>query len=244
MALSTHRRDGTRPRRRPRLLPRRDPRRWELRLIGALLLLGAAAYTAWVLEDFLVARLHPVHGSVGEPAAQHRPLGGIFRATDLVAGLAVLGGCVIALVRLPAGPRRLRVAGWVPLALFGAATAVPALPAAHGVTGPLAVLCALAGLVTLTVAARRYGCLPRLARIGPYLVAAELGATVWTLASVAALEAWRVRWALGAGQRAQVALIAAWLAVLGTSVVHANRAGGPEGPPSGPRENGGGRVGR
>ncbi|MBV9022590.1 MAG: DUF998 domain-containing protein [Streptomycetaceae bacterium] len=200
---------------------RRCPHRWELRLIGALLLLGATAYAAGGLEALLVTRLHPLHSLhplhayAGEPSAQHKPLGGIFRATDVVAGLAVLSGSVIALARLPAGCRPLSATGWASLALFGTVTAVDT---AHGVAGSLTVLCALAGLMTLTVAARRYHCRPRLARVGPYLLAAELGATVWTLAATAAFEAWHVRWALGTGRRAQVALIAVWLAVLGTSV--------------------------
>lgn len=245
-----HRRTATSPRRRP-------PRRWELWLIGALLLIGAAACTAWVLDAVLVTRLQPANAYAGEPSdAPDGPLGGIFRATDLVAGLAVLAGCVIALVRLPAVRRPLPAVGWVLLALFGAATAVdsrlphgctPArdqacdahqsaglVPAAHsaytaytahGVAGSLAVLCALAGLVILTAAARRYACWSRLARIGPYLAAAELGATIWTLAAVAALQAWHVGWALGAGRRAQVALIAVWLAMLAASVPHVGRAG-------------------
>jgi hypothetical protein len=172
----------------------RCPRRWELLLIGALLLTGAAAYTAWVAGG--------LPGGQGE---------------DVVAGLAVLGGSVIVLVRLPAGRRPLPAAGWASLALFGAATAVDP---AHGVAASSTVtaLCALAGLVALTVAARRHHCWPQLARVGPYLLAAELGATVWTLAATAAFETWHVSWALGTGRRAQALLTGVWLAVLGTSV--------------------------
>jgi hypothetical protein len=186
--------DPTCPTRRGAMRPRQGPRRWERWLIGALLLLGAAAYTAWVAG--------------GTPGGQ---------GEDVVAGLAVLGGSVIALVRLPAGRRPLPAAGWASLALFGAATAVDP---AHGAAGSstVAVLCAPAGLVALTVAARRHHCWPQLARVGPYLLAAELGATVWTLAATAAFGTWHVGWALGTGRRAQAVLTGVWLAVLGASV--------------------------
>ncbi|MER5312782.1 DUF998 domain-containing protein, partial [Streptomyces sp. NPDC002773] len=129
--------------------------------------------------------------------------------------------------------------GWIALAVFGAATAldsrlplscaptadaacaareaaglVPATHTAHAVSSGLAMTGALAALIALTVAARRHGRWRPLARIGPAVVALELAATVWTLAAVAASEAGRGSWALGAAQRSQVLLVAVWLAVL------------------------------
>ncbi|MFJ3584107.1 DUF998 domain-containing protein [Streptomyces sp. NPDC090127] len=65
---------------------------------------------------------------------------------------------------------------------------------------------------------------PLLVRTGPVLVVLELAATVWTLTAVAASEAGRGTWALGAGQRLQVLLVAVWLGVLAASVVSADRA--------------------
>lgn len=211
------------------------------RTVAAALLLGAAAYTAWVLEVVLTTGLDPVNAYVSELAAADQPLGGLFRATDLTAGLAVAAAAVTALLRLPRRPWA--VAGWAALALFGAATAVdsrlplscaptddeecaaretaglvPATHTAHAVSSTLAMAGALAAVVALTVAARRYRWWPRLSRCGPGLVVAELLATGWTLASVAAFQAGQGTWALGAGQRLQVLLVAVWLAVLASSV--------------------------
>lgn len=135
------------------------------------------------------------------------------------------------------------VLGWGALALFGAATVadsrlplscaattdpacaareaaglVPATHTAHAVSSGLAMTGALLALVALTVAARRYGRGRPLARTGPVVVALELAATGWTLAAVAAFEAGKGTWALGAGQRLQVLLVAVWLAVLAYSL--------------------------
>ncbi|MFJ2933475.1 DUF998 domain-containing protein [Streptomyces sp. NPDC087219] len=143
------------------------------------------------------------------------------------------------------------VLGWGALALFGAATVadsrlplscaatadpacaaretaglVPATHTAHAVSSGLAMTGALVALVALTMAARRYGRRRPLARTGPVVVALELAATVWTLAAVAAFEAGKGTWALGAGQRLQVLLVAVWLAVLAFSL--ATSRPGPE----------------
>ncbi|WP_407286268.1 DUF998 domain-containing protein [Streptomyces sp. BP-8] len=217
------------------------------RVAATLLLLGAAAYTAWVLEVVLATGLDPVQAYVSELAAADQPLGGLFRATDLVAGLLVLAGAVTA---LPATERRpWATAGWAALALFGAATAVdsrlplscaptsdpacaaretaglvPATHTAHALSSSCAMLGALAALVLLTFAARRYDRWPPLARFGPALVLAELAATLWTLASVAAFSAGRGTWALGAGQRLQVLLVALYIALLAVCVARSGPA--------------------
>ncbi len=230
------------------------------RAVAALLLLSAVAYTAWVLEVVLSTGLDPVQAYISELAAEDQPLGGLFRATDLVAGLAVLAAALLALsafhLRRPAPPeaggspvrRPWAAGGWAALALFGAATAadsrlplscaptsdemcaaretaglVPATHTAHAVTSSLAVLGALGGLTALTVAARRYHRWPPVARYGPWLLGAELLATGWSLGAIAAFEAGRGTWALGAGQRLQVLLVALWLALLAAAV---GRTGG------------------
>ncbi|MER5885166.1 DUF998 domain-containing protein [Streptomyces sp. NPDC001941] len=216
------------------------------RPVALLTALGALAYTAWVLEVVAGTGLDPVQTYVSELAAADQPLGGLFRATDLAAGLLVLAGAVWALAVLDRRPWS--VAGWAGLALFGAATAadsrlplsckptvdpecaaretaglVPATHTAHAVSSSLAITGALVGIVALTVAARRYGWWPPLARTGPALVVLELLATAWTLAAVAAFQAGRGTWSLGAGQRLQVLLVAGWLAVLAVSVARAAR---------------------
>ncbi|MBP0454108.1 DUF998 domain-containing protein [Kitasatospora sp. RG8] len=72
--------------------------RRNVRLVATALLLSAVAYTAWVLEVVLSTGLDPVQAYISELAAEGQPLGGLFRATDLVAGLAVLTAAVTALL--------------------------------------------------------------------------------------------------------------------------------------------------
>jgi hypothetical protein len=217
--------------------------RFGTRPLAVLLGLGAAAYTAWVIEVLLWTGLDPIRTYVSELAAADQPLGGLFRATDLAAGSLLFLGALWALVRAPRRPWL--VAGWAGLVLFGGATVadsrlplscaptvdpecaaretaglVPATHTAHAWSSSLAMLGALTGIVALTVAARRYRQWTPLARSGPALVAFELAATAWTLGSVAAFQAGRGTWLLGAGQRSQVLLVAIWLAVLARSVWH------------------------
>ncbi|MCY0918563.1 DUF998 domain-containing protein [Streptomyces sp. H27-G5] len=214
--------------------------------VAVLIGLGATAYTAWVFEVVLSTGLNPIETYVSELAAQDQPLGGLFRATDFIAGLLVFAGGLLALLRLAryADSRRpWAVLGWAGVTLFGAATAadawlplscqptvdpecaaretaglVPATHQAHAVSSSLAMTGALVGIVTLTVAARRYDRLAPLARHGPALVALELLATAWTLTAIAMFSAGRGTWALGAGQRLQVLIVAVWLALLAYSV--------------------------
>ncbi|MCM1969983.1 MULTISPECIES: DUF998 domain-containing protein [unclassified Streptomyces] len=216
------------------------------RSVALLVGLGAAAYTAWVLEVVLSTGLNPIETYVSELAAQDQPLGGLFRATDFTAGLLVLLGGLLALVRLVRRVEARRpwsVAGWSGVTLFGAATAadawlplsctptvdpecaaretaglVPATHQAHAVSSSLAMTGALVGIVALTLAARRYGRLAPLARFGPVLVVLELLATAWTLVSIALFTAGHGTWALGAGQRLQVLFVAVWLGLLAYSV--------------------------
>ncbi|MGW7201235.1 DUF998 domain-containing protein [Streptomyces chryseus] len=209
---------------------------------AVLLLLGAAAYSAWVLEAVLATGLDPLRTYVSELAASDQPFGGLFRSTDLVAGLLILAGALMALAGYR--PRtRGDVTGWAALALFGAATAadsrlpmscattadaacaareaaglVPLTHTAHTWSSSVASTAAVVGVVALTLAARRRGRSSPLARSGPVLAAAEVAATVWTLSSIAAFEAGHGTWLLGAGQRLQVLIAALWLVVLAWSV--------------------------
>ncbi|QDY76479.1 DUF998 domain-containing protein [Streptomyces qinzhouensis] len=221
-------------------------------MTAALIAIGALVYTAWLLEVVLSTGLDPVRTYVSELAAQDQPFGGLFRATDLAAGSLVCAGAALALahtLRARHAPRRpWTVIGWAGVMFFGAATAVdsrlplsctptadpecaaretaglvPATHTAHAVSSSLAMTGALVGIVALTVAARRYGRWPELARFGPLLVALELLVTGWTLASIAAFEAGNGTWALGAGQRLQVFFVAVWLGLLALSVARETR---------------------
>ncbi|GAA2252494.1 hypothetical protein GCM10010232_45990 [Streptomyces amakusaensis] len=214
-------------------------------MIAVLIALGALVYTAWLLEVVLTTGLDPVQTYVSELAAEDQPFGGLFRATDLAAGLLVLAGALWALKTALAHASRTPwdLIGWGGVALFGAATAVdsrlplscaptadpecaaretaglvPATHTAHAVSSSLAMTGAIIGIVALTVAARRHRRWPLLARFGPVLVALELAATGWTLASVAAFTAGEGTYALGAGQRSQVLFVAVWLGLLALSL--------------------------
>ncbi|MFB7905615.1 DUF998 domain-containing protein [Kitasatospora sp. NPDC056076] len=260
-----HPRPRTHPR--PPSRRRRPSDRRARTAVAALLLLSAVAYTAWVLEVVLSTGLDPVQAYISELAAEDQPLGGLFRATDLAAGLSVLAAALTALAtgqarnaappgrraaapgqdRSAPGRDRWALVGWSALALFGAATAadsrlplscaptsdemcaaretaglVPATHTAHAVTSSLAMLGALTALVALTVLARRRHRWPAVRRLGPWLLGAELLATGWSLGAIAAFQAGRGTWALGAGQRLQVLLVALWLAVLAVAVARSS----------------------
>lgn len=186
--------------------------------------------------------LDPVQSYVSELAATDQRLGGVFRSADLVSGTLLTAAALWALAAFARRPWA--VTGWAGLALFGAATAadsrlplsctptadvacaaredaglVPLTHEAHAVSSSLAVAGALTAMAALTLAARRYGWWPPVARTGAVLLALEGAATVWTLAGVAAFEAERGHWALGAGQRLQILLIALWLLVLARALV-------------------------
>ncbi|AUY51649.1 DUF998 domain-containing protein [Streptomyces sp. CB01881] len=95
-------------------MPRPHLGRRNARLVAALLL-SAVAYTAWVLEVVLSTGLDPVRAYIGELAAEDQPLGGLFRATDLVAGLAVLTPAVTVLLTEAAR----RHGWWPPVRRYG-----------------------------------------------------------------------------------------------------------------------------
>ncbi|MFG2328188.1 DUF998 domain-containing protein [Streptomyces sp. NPDC048604] len=217
-------------------------------MIAALLLLGALAYSAWVPELAVRSGLDPVRSYVSELAAADQPYGAVFRTADLVSGLLLLAGACWGLLRSRGRPWS--VTGWLGLALFGAATAadsrlplscpptvdaacaareaaglVPFSHEAHAVSSALAMAGALVAMLALTVAARRYGDRPLLARTGPALVVLALLSTVWTLAAITAFDAGHGTWGLGAGQRLQLLAVAVWLAVLARSEYTATHLG-------------------
>lgn len=227
----------------PTVPPKPCPARVATLAVSALLALGAVAYSTWLLEAFLGTGLSPLSSYVSELGARDQPYGTLFRTTDLAAGLLVLAAAAGALLWLPR--RWSTVVGWAGLALFGAATAVdsrlplscaptadaacvareraglvPVAHSAHVVSSGVAVTGALVGMVALAFAARRHGLLPSLAGgLGVLLVGLELAATAWTLTAIAAFDAGYGMWALGAGQRLQVLLIAVWLGFLARAVV-------------------------
>ncbi|MFF9064703.1 DUF998 domain-containing protein [Streptomyces sp. NPDC014891] len=200
-------------------------------LAGALVLAGAVLGRAGTRTPRPAATPAPGHRRPPEPGGTPTPEPGRARRVREPwallgwGALALFGAATVADSRLP-----LSCAATVDPACAAreAAGLVPATHTAHAVSSGLAMTGALVALVALTAAARRYGPRRPLARTGLVVVALELAATVWTLAAVAAFEAGRGTWALGAGQRLQVLLVAVWLAVLAYSLVTSPPAPEPE----------------
>ncbi|MBV1941014.1 DUF998 domain-containing protein [Streptomyces sp. BV286] len=218
---------------------------------AVLLALGALTYTAWALEAVLPTGLSPVHAYVSELAAADQPYGTLFRTTDLVAGVLVAAGGLLALRERPRG-RPGALVGRAALVLFGTATAVdsrlplsctptadpvcaaqertglvPWAHSAHTVSSTVALCAVLVAMVALTPTARRRAPGPPPARSGVGLVVLELGATAWTLAAIAALETGHGDWGVGLAQRLQVGVVAIWLGVLALSLLRAPAPGAP-----------------
>ncbi|MGW7266317.1 DUF998 domain-containing protein [Streptomyces sp. NPDC054842] len=225
--------------------------RRDSRAVALLVGLGIVAYGAWALEVVLPTELAKERTYVSELAARDQPFGGLFRTTDLVAGVLLWAGGLWALLRLPPGGRW-ATAGWAAVVLFGIATAVdsrlplscaptvdrlcaqrehaglvPVTHTAHATSSTLAVCAVLVAMAALTHAARRHTPATALARLGPPLVVLELAATAWTLAAVAALEGGHGNWSLGIAQRLQLGLLTLWFGTLAFTVLRHRQAPGP-----------------
>ncbi|RII17072.1 hypothetical protein DSC45_15020 [Streptomyces sp. YIM 130001] len=230
------------PRFEPSPPPSFPPPGTRCRAAAVLLVLGAVAYSAWLVEVFVATGLDPLRNYVSELAAEGEPLGGLLRTTDLVSGLLVMVAALVVLAGRTSGTRW-TVTGLGALAVFGAATVadsrvplsctptadpacaereaaglVPASHVAHTCTSSLAAAAALVAMAALTVAVRRGRGRSLLARTGPWIVAAEVAAGAWTLTSVGAFEAGQGTWFLGLAQRLQVILIALWLVLFARSL--------------------------
>ncbi|MQY04246.1 DUF998 domain-containing protein [Actinomadura macrotermitis] len=195
-------------------------------LFAAVLALAAAvAYGTFPLEHLLSPALDSVNGYVSELAALDQPHHLLYGGGDLLAGALSVVVAVVALATLRR--RRLAVAGWVLLALFGCSAVGDAVfpmscapnhetwcalrdlsdqvPLAQRVLHPCTtggvIVFGLAALATLTLAARRYGWWPALARWGWPLTAAESAAAVATLATMVA-----GRWP-GVAERVQIGVL-------------------------------------
>lgn len=193
--------------------------------------LAGVTYASWVLQFPLNPELDPVNGYVSELSATDQPYHLLFSAADLVSGLLVI--TVVALVLRAVRPRGRALAGWLALLMFGVSSIGDAVFAMdcppnsdtgcalreragkvsfahqfHSVTSAFVVASAILSLIALTLAARRHGRLPVIARWGWPLLLAETAAAVATLP----LMYWGVL--LGVVERIQVALISLWLFVI------------------------------
>ncbi|GAA1567599.1 hypothetical protein GCM10009678_58030 [Actinomadura kijaniata] len=190
----------------------------------AAAVVAAVSYSTFLLEHLLSPDLDVINGYVSELSAENQPSHLVYSGGDFVTGLLSITVAVTALLTLRR--RRWAVTGWVFLALFGLCAigdAIFPLDCApslqtwcalrersgevsfshqfHAVTSSLVIACGVAALLTLSIAARRYGWWPPLARWGWRLALAE---TVFALSTVLAMLLGR--W-LGIIQRVQISVL-------------------------------------
>ncbi len=220
---------------------------------GPLAVVAAVSYSSWILEFPLHTKVDVVDGYVSELSAADQPSHWLFSAGDLVAGAlmaAVAAGCLAGLPR-----RAWSVAGWSFLLLFGVSAIGDALfsmdcaPSTdtacalreragrvsfshrfHDVTSSLVIVAGIAALLCLSIAARRYGWWPALARWAWVLAATE---TVTALATLVLmyLGIW-----LGLAQRVQISVLCLGLLLIAWALL---ARAGEKPPAAAPREKAG-----
>ncbi|MBG6093480.1 DUF998 domain-containing protein [Actinomadura viridis] len=190
----------------------------------ALAVVAAVTYATFMLEHRLSPDLDAVNGYVSELSAADQPYHSVYSGGDLITGLLVITVALTALLRLRR--RRWSVAGWSFLALFGLAAigdavfpldCAPSLETGcalreragqvsfshsfHSVTSSLVIVFGVLALLSLSIAARRYGWWPALARWGWALAVVEVSFALSTLVAMV-----MGRW-LGILQRVQISIL-------------------------------------
>ncbi|WP_246491369.1 DUF998 domain-containing protein [Actinomadura alba] len=201
--------------------------------------MAAVTYASFVLESVLSPDSDIVNGYVSELSAADQPAHLVYNITDFITGALVIVTAATALVTLRRRPWA--VTGWLFLLMFGVAiigdaafpldcapsrnTTCALLERAgkvsfahqfHSVTSVSAITCATVGLFALSIAARRHGWWPSLARWGRPLALANV------LAAVAVVALMTVgRW-LGLAQRVQITILCLNLLLIAWAL-HADR---------------------
>jgi hypothetical membrane protein len=212
-------------------------------IVGIIQAIAAVSYSSWVLEIFLSPHIDVLDGYVSELSARDQPYHLVFSAGDFITGVLTIMVAVTALLRLRRRP--LAVTGWIFLLSFGiwaigdsvfAMDCAPSLDTAcalreradkvsfshqfHDVTSSMVIFCGIAAILMLSIAARRYGWWPALARWGWLLAIAEAGLAIATLALMLA-----GRW-LGLAQRVQITILCLALFVIAWALLAGRRRGG------------------
>ncbi|WP_433333170.1 DUF998 domain-containing protein [Spirillospora sp. CA-294931] len=223
-------------------VPRPDGRPGAVPVFAIVLTnLAAVTYSTFLLEHFLSPDLDVINGYVSELSARDQPFDRVYGGGDLLTGLLVIAVAVTALVTTRR--RRWAVAGWVFLGLYGLCAigdalfpldCAPSLETGcalrersghlsfshefHAVTSSMVIAFGVAALLTLSIAARRYGWWPALARWGWLLALLE---TVFALSTVLAMLLGR--W-LGIIQRVQIAILCLGLLTIAWALLEDRRA--------------------
>jgi hypothetical protein len=192
--------------------------------VVALTVIAAVTYATFLLENLLSPKLDFFNGYVSELSAVDQPFHLVYSAGDFVTGMLSIMVAAGTLRRLTRKP--LAAAGWTFLGLFGVCAigdasfpldCAPSLETwcalrersehvsfsheFHSVTSSSVIVCGVAALLLLSLAARRYGWWPALARWGWLLALAE---TVLALGTLVAM--YLGQW-LGVIQRAQISIL-------------------------------------
>jgi small-conductance mechanosensitive channel len=196
-----------------------------------LAVVAGLSYTAWILEFLLSPDIDVVDGYVSELSARGRPYRLVFSAGDFTTGVLTVGVALAALLMLRRRPWA--VAGWSALGLFGlwaiadsvfSMDCAPSIDTScalreradrvsfshqfHSVTSSLVIFFGIAALLALSIAARRYGWWPALARWGWLLALTEAVLSLGTLALMY-FGVW-----LGLAQRFQISVLCMGLLVI------------------------------
>ncbi|WP_433466859.1 DUF998 domain-containing protein [Spirillospora sp. CA-128828] len=189
-----------------------------------LALVAAISYGTFFLENVLSPKLDFLNGYVSELSAVDQPFHLVYSGGDFITGVLSILVSVATLRRLTRKP--LATAGWTFLGLFGVCAigdasfpldCAPSLETwcalrersenvsfsheFHSVTSSAVIVCGVAALLLLSLAARRYGWWPALARWGWLLALAE---TVFALSTLGAM--YLGQW-LGIVQRVQITVL-------------------------------------
>jgi heme A synthase len=220
------------------------------RYVIVLAFLAALFYASFFLENWLSPDLDVVNGYVSELSAIDQPFHLVYSGGDLITGILSIIVSAGTLRRLRRRP--LATAGWAFLGLFGiwaigdASFPLDCAPNLetwcalrersehvsfshefHSVTSTVVITCGVIALFLLSLAARRYGWWPVLARWGWVVAAAE---TVFALSTLLAM--YLGRW-LGIIQRVQISVLCAGLLLIAWALYIDRRNAGrtPASPP-------------
>lgn len=192
--------------------------------VVVLATVAGIAYATFVLENVLSPKLDVINGYVSELSAADQPFHLVYSAGDFATGVLSL---LVALGTLRKLTRRpLATAGWAFLGLFGVCAigdasfpldCAPSLETwcalrersehvsfsheFHSFTSSAVIVCGVAALLLLSLAARRYGWWPALARWGWLLALAESVSALGTLVAM-----YLGQW-LGVVQRIQISIL-------------------------------------
>lgn len=199
--------------------------------------LGAVLYSNWLLELVLDAGLPDADAFISELAATDQRYGVWFRGTDLGAAVVLAAAAIAGGVALPAG--RWSKLGWTALGVFAVATgleatvwslvcaphsdpacaareaagAVPVGHRLHTLSSVAGVAAAIVSLTAFTATDAGQDTPRSVRRLGQLVLAALIGASLWTVVAVV-LDSTGRSGEVGIAQRAQLSAVAGWLIYL------------------------------